>query len=207
MYKININEQLLILSQDSYGATSEDILHIEYSGQSINLLKIIHLLEESTINYSYVNIYNNDLKRLWDDFQGICKIIAAAGGIVESNTGKILAIHRRGSWDLPKGKIENGETIEAAAIREVEEETGITVLELKKKITTTYHTYRTKSGKLVLKPSHWYHMLAAEGELTPQVEEDIEQAVWIDREVLLNKNEPIYTTIVEVIQLSRENKT
>lgn len=202
MYKININEQLLILSQESYGESSDNVLHIEYAGQSINLLKIIHLLEESTINYSYVNIYTSDLQGLWADFQGICRIVTAAGGVVQSNTGKILSIFRRGSWDLPKGKIENGETIEDAAVREVEEETGIHVLVLKEKITITYHTYRTKSGKLILKPTHWYLMTAAEGPLSPQKEEDIEKAIWIDTNKLLKKVEPIYTTILDVINLS-----
>ena len=202
MYKININEQLLILSKEVYGQSSDNILTIEYSGQSINLIKIIHLLENSTVNYSYVNIYAYDLKRLWDDYIGICKIVSAAGGVVISDTGKLLAIFRRGSWDLPKGKIESGETIEDAAVREVEEETGIKVLSIKDKITTTYHTYRNKSGKLVLKPSHWYHMTSIETPLIPQTEEDIERAIWIDAEELLNLEEPMYKTIEEVVKLT-----
>ncbi len=202
MYKININEQLLILSKEVYGQPSDNILTIEYSGQSINLVKIIHLLENSTINYSYVNIYTYDLKRLWDDFIGICKIVSAAGGVVKSDTGRLLAIFRRGSWDLPKGKIESGETIEDAAVREVEEETGIKVLSIQDKITTTYHTYRNKSGKLVLKPSHWYQMTSIETPLIPQKEEDIERAIWIDAEELLNLEEPMYKTIEEVVKLT-----
>lgn len=200
MYKININEQLLILSKELYEQASDNILTIEYTGQSINLIKIIHLLEESSVNYSYINIYTYDIKRLWDDFTGICKIVSAAGGVVKSPSNNILAIYRRGSWDLPKGKIENGESIEEAAIREVEEETGIQVQSIGEKITTTYHTYRSKSGKLILKPSHWYYMTSEESELIPQTEEDIEKAIWIKAEELLALEEPIYSTIADVVE-------
>ena len=51
--------------------------------------------------------------------------IIAAGGLVTNENNELLMIFRRGKWDLPKGKLDKGETIEECAIREVEEETGI----------------------------------------------------------------------------------
>ena len=48
---------------------------------------------------------------------------------------------RRGKWDLPKGKLDPGETLEACALREVREETGVGQLELIKFLLVTEHEY------------------------------------------------------------------
>ncbi len=195
MYKIYINEQLLILSKKPVDKSSKENLVEEYTGLSGNLLNIIHKLEQSFLNYSYINIYHNNLNVLWADFCALCKIIPAAGGIVENKKGEILAIFRRGHWDLPKGKIENGEYIEQTAVREVEEETGIVVDKLAKKLEISYHTFRTKTNKLVLKPSHWYLMYSKSKKPKPQKEEDIKKAIWIDPKKMAKSQEPIYKTI------------
>ena len=52
----------------------------------------------------------------------------AGGGKVYNPKNEILFIFRNGKWDLPKGKAEAKETINLTALREVEEETGITGL-------------------------------------------------------------------------------
>ena len=111
-----------------------------------------------------------------------------------------MAIYRRGSWDLPKGKIDKGESIEAAAIREVQEETGVQQLTLGKPLLTTYHTYRLKSGKRVLKKTYWFVMQTKDLELTPQSEEDIEKAIWIKPKVFLDGRYPMYNTIRNVLE-------
>ena len=59
-----------------------------------------------------------------EDFQGLYKIIEAAGGVVFNEKNEILMIYRLKTWDLPKGKIEKGETPADAAFREVCEETN-----------------------------------------------------------------------------------
>ena len=51
--------------------------------------------------------------------------VRAAGGIVTAPDGTMLLILRNGRWDLAKGKVEPGETLLQAALREVQEETGI----------------------------------------------------------------------------------
>ena len=120
-------------------------------------------------------IDNQDRKKI--TFQ----IIRAGGGVVFNDKGEALFIFRRGKWDLPKGKLDDGETIEQCALREVEEETGLKGVILKDFIMTTYHTY-VEDGKQVLKESHWYRMEAkGKQTLTPQAEEDITEIRWVKR--------------------------
>ena len=105
--------------------------------------------------------------------------IKAAGGVVLNAEGKVLMIFRRGKWDFPKGKIEDGETIEEAALREVSEETGLQQLSIVKPLPDTFHTYKL-GGKWVGKTTAWYIMKSDVPEnLVPQTEEDIEEARWV----------------------------
>ena len=129
------------------------------------------------------------------------KKIIAAGGLVTNSKAELLMIFRRGFWDLPKGKLDKGETIEACAIREVQEETGIKSLELEKFTGITLHEYFDKYLKeKVIKETHWYAMKAAEGEtLIPQTEEDIEEIKWVNRNELERYLELSYKNIVEVV--------
>jgi 8-oxo-dGTP pyrophosphatase MutT (NUDIX family) len=100
--------------------------------------------------------------------------IQAAGGLVYTKEHELLLIFRRGKWDLPKGKLDEGELLETCAVREVKEETGLSNISLEKPLCISYHTYQ-QDGKSVLKESHWYLMKAANNEiLVPQTEEDIE---------------------------------
>lgn len=106
--------------------------------------------------------------------------LQAAGGLVWTDEGKLLLIFRKGKWDLPKGKLDPGESLEQCAVREVEEETGLKKVTITKPLCRTYHTYY-QDGNHCLKESHWYLMHAPLMEnLQPQTEEDIEQCVWAD---------------------------
>ena len=98
--------------------------------------------------------------------------ISAAGGLVLNPKKEVLFIYRNNIWDLPKGWIEKGESIESAAIREVEEECGVFNLEIVKKLITTYHIYYQNGIKL--KKTHWFLMQSDYNkELVPQLEEGI----------------------------------
>ncbi|RYY95677.1 MAG: NUDIX domain-containing protein [Chitinophagaceae bacterium] len=105
-------------------------------------------------------------------------LIRTGGGLVRRADGELLLIHRRGVWDLPKGWVDPGESLEACAMREVEEETGVSGLRLLEPLLVTYHTY-AQEGSLVLKENHWFLMETAfEGEPIPQTEEDIDAGKW-----------------------------
>jgi 8-oxo-dGTP pyrophosphatase MutT (NUDIX family) len=128
--------------------------------------------------------------------------IIAAGGIVLNPNNELLWIYRRGFWDLPKGKLDPNETIEACAIREVMEETGIADLELGALILTTTHQYHDNYlNTHVEKTTYWYAMstdILQEG--IPQTEEDIEAIAWVKKDALTPYLEKTYDTIKEVIE-------
>jgi 8-oxo-dGTP pyrophosphatase MutT (NUDIX family) len=105
--------------------------------------------------------------------------IDAAGGIVEDEAGRVLMIYRRGRWDLPKGKRDDGEAMDVCAIREVGEETGLHQIELTEKVCNTYHIY-AQHGERLVKTTTWYRMKGQSSEtLHPQAEEAILEARWI----------------------------
>lgn len=128
--------------------------------------------------------------------------IIAAGGIVMNPNKEILWIFRRGFWDLPKGKLDPNETIEACAIREVMEETGIDHLVLGDLILTTKHQYHdTYLNTQVEKTTYWYAMTTDTLQNgIPQTEEDIEAIAWVKKEALTPYLEKTYDTIKEVIE-------
>ena len=108
--------------------------------------------------------------------------IESAGGYVLNNVGQSLVIFRNGLWDLPKGKVEEGESVEEAAVREVMEETGIARPEIVRKLTQTYHFYRWKdSPQIFMKCTYWFLMeYKGNGKTNPQTEEGITTAMWAD---------------------------
>ncbi|MFZ4634294.1 MAG: NUDIX hydrolase [Saprospiraceae bacterium] len=136
----------------------------------------------------------------WDTFQQPYKLLEAAGGLVFNPQGELLVFLRRGAWDLPKGKIDPGETPEQAALREVEEETGLQALELGPFIAHTFHTYPLK-GRQILKKTWWYRMHTTQTDTTPQTEEDIEEIQWVIPANWLQGKQPVYGNIVDIIRL------
>ena len=118
-------------------------------------------------------------------------------GIVSDENDEILMIFRYGCWDFPKGKVEAGEDWPTAALREVEEETGLHDISLHEPLPNTYHTY-TLHGAPILKITHWYEMHAPQQSLTPQTEEDISQAVWVPRTEVADHLKESYLSLKEL---------
>ncbi len=208
MYKIYINETPLILTtiEDAagFGPASEKILILRYAGKKKFLLNIINQLENSD-RFEMVVVFYSDLEALWETFCNCFKIIEAAGGAVFNEEGNILMIFRRGFWDLPKGKIDSGETNKNAAVREVQEETGLMDISLGEHLLDTYHTYSLK-GKRILKRTFWYQMQTTQAALTPQTEEDIEEAVWVDFDEFLSVPNKVYGNILDVLNTTKSKK-
>ena len=126
--------------------------------------------------------------------------IIAGGGLVLNDEGKLLMIFRRGKWDLPKGKQDEGENLETCALREVAEETGLHNVTLEHKITETLHFYTYKEKK-ILKHTYWYKMKFTGTELTiPQIEEDIVDIQWVKPEHLGKYLKFSYQNIADVFE-------
>ena len=105
----------------------------------------------------------------------------AAGGVVVIDN-QFVAIERHGIPDLPKGHIEKGETPEVAALREVEEETGITNLEIIKELPSTWHCYLL-DNQWTIKKTSWFLMKTTSGmKNIPQTEEGISKVYLVDKE-------------------------
>ena len=133
-------------------------------------------------------------KLLKEVFSGF-KYISAAGGIVENDKGQVLIMKRSGKWDLPKGKTEKGEDIEACALREIEEETGAKKLSIIRSFDDTFHTYY-RNEKWVLKHTFWYLVHCKNGkELKPQKSEDIEKVKWVSKDKLASQELDTYPAI------------
>ena len=128
------------------------------------------------------------------------KIIKAGGGVVKNNNDQILFIYRLKKWDLPKGKLDKGETIRECAKREVEEETKVKV-NLKQKIISTWHTY-TRNKKFILKKTTWFKMdCVDDSKMKPQKKEKIEKVEWMNnstiKEILLNSYKTLNHVMIE----------
>jgi 8-oxo-dGTP pyrophosphatase MutT (NUDIX family) len=167
----------------------------------ISTAAINSLLHEIKKNQFHAGIiFGKDLKKLKASFFKHFHLIEAAGGLVKNKKGEILMILRRGKWDLPKGKLDENETIEECAKREVEEETGLQKIEIISPLEITYHTY-DQFGKHNLKECHWYEMKATGDEkLIPQTEEDITQIIWAKKEDLPKYISNTFPTIEKVLK-------
>lgn len=127
-------------------------------------------------------------------------VVEAAGGVVQNERGELLMIELRGRWDLPKGHIEAGEEACVAALREVEEETGV-VAELvdSEPLMETWHAYDTY-GRWELKRTRWWQMRALGGELKAQDEEGIARVEWCDACGVEERLKMSYATIKHVVE-------
>lgn len=134
------------------------------------------------------------------------RIVEAGGGIVINKNKEILFIYRRGKWDLPKGKLEKHEKIKKGAIREVEEECGITKPVIREALITTFHKYKSK-GKECLKKTYWFIMdYEGEEELIPQLEEDITKAKWMGEDKFNKVKKNTFLSISDVLDAYSERK-
>jgi 8-oxo-dGTP pyrophosphatase MutT (NUDIX family) len=199
MYKVFFNDRKVFLTDDfskhfqvRYG------LFYKYRDK-VDLQELLAFYRQlSKIDSLY--IFHFDIEALRNAFRECFISIDAAGGLVKNTDGEFLLMFRRGKWDLPKGKLDKGESFDVAALREVEEECGISSLKITKPLLSTYHTYPYKGGT-ALKKTTWFEMLYT-GKKTPkpQIEEDIEEIRWVPQSKLHNYLSNSYPAVTDVFK-------
>lgn len=204
MYKVFFNNKLVLLTEEfEISLFADQMLYLQYHDFD-ELHFVVELLERSD-HLQGLMISHDDLDELWADFRSCFKEIDAAGGAVQNDQNEILFIHRRGMWDLPKGKLEDGEEPQEGALREVEEECGINDLVLGEHILNTYHTYHL-DGFRILKRTYWYSMHSNATKFTPQLEEDINEVKWFSLEKLdwkVYKTFPSIELVIDSLAIDR----
>lgn len=193
MYKVFTDKSIVTIKEKSDLSRDNDYLK--------DVQFVVDQLEKGA---EKINLETFDSKKVFDAVFKNYELIEAAGGLVYNDKKDFLVIHRLGKWDLPKGKIEPGESIQTAAQREVEEECGVHNLIIKEKLLDTYHTYTLK-GKKVLKKTYWFLMwLEDEQELVPQTEENITEVKWLPWKERKSIYQNTYGNIKEVIASAEE---
>ena len=193
MYEVFINNRPLVIGKKAaFSAPNVMTYSLNFPWR-----KVVNQLVRGEEKSCYVQAAEVELA--WQAFKQNFTVIEAAGGVVMKNQ-KILFIYRNGKWDLPKGKLEADESIPVCAVREVEEECGISQLTIVKELSTTYHTYR-QAGENVLKITYWFLMdCTDESPVTPQTEEGIELVEWKNEQAVQLALENTYPNIKLVLR-------
>ena len=199
MYKVFYKDRTVFFVENDHNCIANGDTKIHYFKNKKQLKTVLNIFLNNPELTSLYIVYR-DIDHAFKKYTKLYKLIEAAGGLVKADNDKILVIHRRGKWDLPKGKLEKNELPEIGAIREVEEECGIGNLEILNLLEVTYHTY-ILNGKDILKRTFWYEMLhKGNQEPKPQIEEDITEAKWIKTDNLDEIINNTYPSIIEVFK-------
>ncbi|MCK9617410.1 MAG: NUDIX hydrolase [Lentimicrobiaceae bacterium] len=204
MYTIFNNRKAVYFSDNVSGLDINEKTFV-FTPASLDEIRDTYLgFEKSTQFDSLYCTGNRGAETNFGDFCTLFTIIEAAGGLVSNAKGQLLFIFRRGWWDLPKGKLEPGETPEEAALREVKEETGLNRLSLLYPLPSTWHIYPHR-GSQVLKKTYWFAMQHTGNEKpVPQTEEDIQEVKWISPAELPQLLRLTYPSLVEMLKSSSE---
>lgn len=156
------------------------------------------LVEEAKTTHEDLFIFCKNLESDFNEFSKQFIFIEAAGGLINNNKNEYLFIYRLNKWDLPKGKLDKGESPEHAAIRECQEECGLKEIKLNNFLLNTYHIYLFKKG-WALKKTYWYTMTCNETNLAPQLEENITEVAWKRKTEIPAMLHNTYFNIVDVL--------
>lgn len=189
MYKVFVNDLPLILTNKLSETASGEYFLLNQEA----IKAAITALNKNKLQMAYV--YHPNHEEILKKFCKKIPLVRAAGGVVTNKAGKVLFIYRNDKWDLPKGKLDKGESFEECALREVAEETGVQGLVLENFLKTTYHVFKS-NGKYKLKEVHWYAMRTSySGPLVGQANEGIVKVKWKGPEKIKKALENSYTNI------------
>lgn len=189
MYKVFVNDKPLFLTNEVQKETDFQIFLLE----SVDVNKLIVKLFQNKIEKAI--LYHPDERLIMKTLKAKIPTVKAGGGKVYNKNGEVLFIFRNGKWDLPKGGTEKNETMEETAMREVEEETGVSGLSITKKLQKTYHVFK-RNGVYKLKQTYWFEMQSTfKGIPEGQEEEGIEKVEWVQPDKIPQLLENSYENI------------
>ncbi|WP_396164553.1 NUDIX hydrolase [Flavobacterium sp.] len=189
MYKVFVNDKPLFLTNQVQKETDFKLFLLE----SVDIKNLIIKIFQNKIQKAF--LYHPDEKLIMKTLRAKLHVEKAGGGLVYNKNGEVLFIFRNGKWDLAKGGMEKNETIEETAIREVEEETGVTGLVITEKLQKTYHIFK-RNGRYKLKITQWFEMRTKfEGIPQGQAEEGIEKVEWVHPDHIMSLMENSYENI------------
>ncbi len=199
MYKVHFENRFIFLSPEPDRLQKYGLFHKFYATDE--LYKLIAEFQADK-DMPSINIYCTDITYLWKLFRIYFTEVGAAGGLVKHVSGKYLFIEKKGKLDLPKGHIEEGEQPEACALREVNEECGISGHSIIKALTPSYHTYAWE-GISFLKKTNWF-LMEYDGPMVtaPQLEEGITKVEWLHPDELNKIKGTAWLSLMEVINAS-----
>ena len=176
-YTLFYNQSALFIGEEN--SRSKDVSWVDVKNR-VEMHSVIEKWVEQDNPQDFI-LGGYDAKKIFKDVKNYFKYVQAAGGLVTNQKNQFLFIKRLGVWDLPKGKMEKNEKPKICALREVAEETGISGITITEKLPATYHIY-FQDEQFFLKKTDWYRMKTEDTEEpTPQAEENITAAVWLDK--------------------------
>jgi 8-oxo-dGTP pyrophosphatase MutT (NUDIX family) len=185
----NIDEKDLILDANDQQSESYEVEKIH------NFLRqwlVVNLTDDVVIDHVSPEVLSAALCRTFF-------MAPAAGGVVVQE-GQFAAIQRHGIPDLPKGHVEEGEDVATAAIREVEEETGLMGLKIIRQLPSSWHCYLYED-EWRLKQTSWFLMTADDTSHTnPQTDEDITEVTFLSEYDLEWFLKNTYRSIAETLE-------
>ena len=198
MYKVFFNERIVFLTHDFLKSFQEN-QGLFYKFREKDELRELLLVFLALKKISQLFICHNNLDVLFREFSSCFKYIEAAGGLVRNSSGEILFINRFDKWDLPKGKIESRESAEKTSLREVEEECGLSGLNIISELQPTYHTYY-ENNLPHLKKTRWFLMsYTGDQRPEPQTEESITEIIWAGEKELKMVRRNTYPSIIDIL--------
>jgi ADP-ribose pyrophosphatase YjhB (NUDIX family) len=207
MYNVFVNNQSIrfVKNVNIQLFDKEDVDVYQYQSNRALLTVINDFIDKAITKELYIYCPEN-LSVVFNFFKSQYTEVKAGGGLVRNSKREYLFIFRKGKWDLPKGKKERGERIKKCAIREVEEETDVEMLQIINKLPDTYHIY-TEKNKQIIKHCYWYLMeTESKKTLNPQIKEDITQAVWLSKDEIKEILNNTFPSINELISNFKDLK-
>lgn len=194
-YKVFINDMWIFFGEFNRLENAENEEYEVLNASEDSIFNLAEMIKKGSFDQNIVLRPTNEVFDTFGFFLKQFLVLDAAGGIVQHTDNSFLMIKRFGFWDFPKGKVEDKEANEEAAIREVEEETGVEGLKIIRELPTAYHIYRY-GHQWIVKRTFWYFMQSDyKGKLIPQQEEDILEALWVPEDNIRNYLKHTYSSL------------